>query len=309
MSLFDKLVVNTLPLMPEALVWPVSKRYIAGKTLDDAVRTCRDLMQQGACATFDLLGENIERKEEATAAKDTYLHILDVIKSDKLDANISIKPTQMGLSFKKLLGEKESKEFCYQNVRELVKKANALGNFVRIDMEDTPYTSDTLEMYTRLHDEFPKNVGVVIQAYLRRTVDDVQMLMQRKANLRLCKGIYIEPRELAYKTHPLINKNYIFLLQELLKNGNYIGIATHHEELVWGAMRIVHDLKLPKTAYEFQMLLGVDEELRRIILKAGHRLRVYIPYGEQWYAYSVRRLKENPAISRHVIKQFFGIQG
>lgn len=294
MSLFDKLVVHTLPLMPEFLVWPFSKRYIAGKKLDDAVRVIKSLMAQGACATTDLLGEHITQLTEATKAKETYLQILDMIEQEKLDANVSVKPTHMGLHL--------DEEACYQNIREIVQKAKSYGNFVRIDMEDTPYTDQTLHIYERIHDEFPDNVGVVIQAYLRRTADDIVKLMERKANLRLCKGIYVEPRNLAYKDHRLINKNFTFLLRYLLTNGNYVGIATHHEELVLDAMHLIQDLGLPPDKYEFQMLLGVDEQLRQIILDAGHRLRVYVPYGQQWYAYSVRRLKENPQIARHVMK-------
>ena len=297
MSLFDKIMIATIPFVPESLIWPFSKRYISGKKLDDAVRVIKGLMADGACATIDLLGEHITKKEEAIEAKNTYLKILDRIESERLDANVSVKPTHMGLHL--------DKAFCLQNIRDIVEKAASKKNFVRIDMEDTPYTTDTLDIYMTLQKDFPNNVGVVIQAYLRRTIDDIQSLMAVKANLRLCKGIYIEPRELAYREHPIIEKNYAFLLRELLTNGNYIGIATHKEELVWEALKLIHELKLPKNKYEFQMLLGVDEQLRKIILNGGHRLRVYVPFGKHWYAYSVRRLKENPRIAHYVIENFF----
>lgn len=297
MSLFDKLVVAAIPFMPEFLVWPFSKRYIAGKKLDDAVRIIKELQKEGACATIDLLGEHITKIEESHEARDWYLTILDRIAEDRLDANVSVKPTHMGLHL--------DKNACEQNIRAIVQKAASYNNFVRIDMEDTPYTDSTLEIYKSIYKDYPNNVGVVIQSYLRRTIDDIQSLMAMKANLRLCKGIYIEPRELAYREHPIIEKNFTFLLDELLKNGNYVGIATHKEDLIWDALKLIYDLKLPREAYEFQMLLGVDEQLRKIIIDAGHKMRIYVPFGEKWFAYSSRRLKENPRVARHVIVNLF----
>ncbi len=228
-----------------------------------------------------------------------YREILKVIDREKLDCNVSLKPTHMGL--------KLDKHFCYQNIRSIVEQAKKFNNFVRIDMEDHTCTDDTLEIFLKLQAEFG-NVGTVIQSYMRRTVDDVNNLCEHKANLRLCKGIYVEPREVAYKDKGTVNDNYLYALEKLLAGGCYVGIATHDEKLVWGAKMLIDKLQLKREEYEFQMLLGVDEQLRDIIVAAGHRLRVYVPFGEQWYAYSVRRLKENPNMAGYIVKAIFGIR-
>jgi len=297
-SILNTLIVKTLPAVPKPVVRRFSSRYIAGDSLDDAVRVARELNKKGCMVTMDVLGEHLRTREDAELATEQYLLALDTIAHEKLDSNVSIKLTQFGL--------KLDFEFCKKNVARLVRRAKELNNFVRIDMEDTSCTTDTLRMYDLLRNEF-NNVGVVVQAYLRRTLTDVRGLMKNGAltNIRLCKGIYIEPRELAFKDPNLINKNFTMVLAEMLRQKAYVGIATHDERVVWDAMRLVDELKAPKTSYEFQMLLGVDEQLRDIILAAGHRLRIYVPFGEQWYAYSVRRLKENPQIAGHVIKNMF----
>jgi len=299
MSLFDKLVVIGIPFVPKPLVGYFSKDYIAGAKLEEALAVIRDLNAKGMMATLDLLGEEITKKEQASAAAEEYKEMLKAIDKEKLDANISVKPTHMGSNL--------DKEFCYLNIKGIVEEAKKYNNFVRIDMEDRTTTTDTIEMYLKLKEEFAGHVGTVIQAYLRRTSDDINNLIKHKANLRLCKGIYVEPREDAYKDMKLINENYKFNLEKLLENRCYTGIATHDEELVWHAFKTIEDLKLKKDEYEFQMLLGVDEQLRQIILDAGHRLRVYVPYGKDWYAYSTRRLKENPKMAGYVIKKIFGI--
>ncbi len=301
MNIFDKLVVWTIPFVPRFFVRRVSSRYIAGPTLDDAVRVVRDLNQQGCCATIDVLGEHITRKEEAESAVNEYLQVLERLSQEKLDSNISVKLTMLGL--------KLDFDFCLQNMRKLVARAREFKNFVRIDMEDSSCTTDTLNIYSALKKEFD-NVGFVIQAYMRRSLQDIraQMANHKKINVRLCKGIYIEPREIAYKDKQIINSNFEYLLKELLSNGNYVGIATHDEKLVWAAFKLIDELQLSKDKFEFQMLLGVDEELRRIILKEGYKLRVYVPFGKQWYEYSVRRLKENPSMAGYVVKNLFGIK-
>ncbi|MDZ7307438.1 MAG: proline dehydrogenase family protein [candidate division KSB1 bacterium] len=301
MELLNRLVVATLPLVPKPLVRRVANRYIAGDQIADAVRTVRALNQRGMMATLDILGEHVSRRDEATATAASYLHALETIDREKLDSNISIKLTAFGL--------KLDFDFCVENVRRVVQRAQELGNFVRIDMEDSSCTSDTLRLYELLRQEF-NNVGTVIQAYLRRSLQDVRQVLAdgKPTNLRLCKGIYVEPRRLAYKNRELINKNFTYLLHELLHRGAYVGIATHDERLVWDGMRLVDELKLPPTAYEFQMLLGVDEELRDVIVNAGHRLRIYVPFGRQWYAYSVRRLQENPQIAGYVMQKFLGLK-
>ena len=301
MDWLNRLVVLALPLVPKALVRRVSSRYIAGDSITDAVRTVRELNRRGMMATLDLLGEFITLREEATATADEYLHALETIDREKLDSNISIKLTAFGL--------KLDFNFCVENVRRVVARAQELGNFVRIDMEDSSCTDDTLRLYDLLRREY-RNVGTVMQAYMRRAILDIRQLMANgtATNLRLCKGIYVEPRKIAFKNRELINKNFTFLLNEMVRNGAYVGIATHDERLVWDGVRLVDELKLPKSSYEFQMLLGVDEELRDFIVNSGHRLRVYVPYGKQWYAYSVRRLQENPQIAGYVIQNFFGLK-
>jgi proline dehydrogenase len=300
-ELINRLAVKTLPLVPKSLVRRVADRYIAGDTIEDAVRLVRQLNQKGMMATLDVLGEHISKKEEAEATAANYLNALEVIAREKLDSNISIKLTAFGL--------KLDFDFCFNNVRRVVQRAQELNNFVRIDMEDSTCTTDTLRLYDLLRKEF-RNVGTVIQAYMRRALMDIRQLMQNCAstNIRLCKGIYVEPRHIAYKNRELINKNFTFLLTELMRKKAYVGIATHDERLVWDGMRLVDRLNVPRERYEFQMLLGVDEELRDTIVQAGHRLRIYVPFGKAWYAYSVRRLQENPQIAGYVIQNFFGIK-
>jgi len=299
MSLFNKLIIVTLPLVPKFLVYIFAKKYIAGPDLEDAVKLITEFNSKGICATIDLLGEEIKNREEALQVVASYREVLATIVAHKLDSNISIKPTHLGL--------KIDKEFCYQNIRDLVLEAKKNNNFVRIDMEDHTCTSDTIDVYLRLHKDF-QNVGVVIQSYLRRTIDDLNLLIRHKSNLRLCKGIYAETREIAYKDPEIINYNFVYSLEKLLASGCYVGIATHDEKIVWQALSLIDKLKLKKDEYEFQMLLGVDEQLRNIIVSAGHRLRVYVPFGKKWYVYSVRRLKENPNIARNVIKNIFGLK-
>jgi len=300
MSLFDKLIVWGIPFVPKPIVGYFSKSYISGPDLQDAVRKVKELNAKGMMATMDLLGEEISRKEQATEAAEEYKRMLKTIHEEQLDSNVSVKPTHMGLSL--------DAEFCYQSIRGIIEVAKSYNNFVRIDMEDRHTTTQTIDMFLRLKKEFKGHVGTVIQAYLRRTSADINRLIEEKANLRFCKGIYVEPRQDAYKDMPIVNENYKFNLEKLLANKCYVGIATHDEILVWHALSVIEKLKLKKEEYEFQMLLGVDEELRDIIVASGHRLRVYVPYGKDWYAYSTRRLKENPRMARMVLKKLFGLK-
>jgi proline dehydrogenase len=296
MTLFDRLIALTLPLVPKPIVRKVSSRYIAGETAADALRVAESLNARGIRATMDILGEDIHQTEQARRAHDAYMQLLDEIQRRKVDANVSIKLSQFGL--------KLDKSVCVDLVDGLVRHARELNNFVRIDMEDSSCTSDTLQIYRELRGRH-SNLGVVIQAYLRRTMADVAALEDLKPNYRLCKGVYIEPRKIAFRDMRLINLNYVAILERLFKNGSYVGIATHDETIVWHAMRLIRELKLPPSAYEFQMLLGVDEELRDLIRADGHDLRVYIPFGRDWYAYSVRRLRENPRLAGYVLKAMF----
>ncbi|NIA29569.1 MAG: proline dehydrogenase [Actinobacteria bacterium] len=299
MMIFNKLIVWFMPLVPKFIVKNFSKPYVAGPELQDAVDAVRELNKQGILATLDVLGESAKEKEESEEAVEDYFQALETIRAEHLDCNISVKPTQLGLLL--------DKDFCYENLKRIIRKAQSYDNFVRIDMEDSKCTSDTIELFQRLQVEF-KNVGIVIQAYLRRSLDDVTELVKTRTNFRICKGIYVEHRDIAYKDYEIVNNNFALLLETALKSRCYVGIATHDEKVSWHGLRLVHQLGLSHDEYEFQMLLGVDEQLRRILVDEGHRLRVYVPYGKNWYAYSMRRLKENPRIAFYIIKAILGFK-
>lgn len=296
MSLFDKAVAASLPIVPKPLVRVFARPYIAGETLEDQIRVIESLNRDGFMVASGILGELVTRREESEKAVEDYKEVLDEISARELDSNIHVKPTHLGL--------KLDKEFCYQNVRTIVHHARTQGNFVRMDMEDSSTIDDTLELYFRLREDFD-NVGCVIQARMRRSLDDVRRLASAGANVRLCKGVYLEPRKIAYTDREIIRENYVMLLDELLSAGCYVGIATHDELLVWEAYRIIDRLRLEPNQYEFQMLHGVEPELRRIVQAAGHRLRVAVPFGPSWYPYSIRRLRKNPAIAGYVLKSIF----
>lgn len=295
MSLFGKMVVHGLPVVPKAIVGKVASRYVAGETIDDALRVAEGLAREGALATFDVLGESVTAREKATAAVAEYGRLLEAIAARGLPVNISVKPTMLGLTI--------DEAFCHANIEQLVATAKRLDGFVRIDMEDRTTTDATIRIY---RDLFARHghVGVVLQAYMRRTLQDVAELPDG-GNIRLCKGIYIEPREVAWKGYDVVRANFLAALEKALARGIYVGIATHDEYLVQGAVAILDRLGIGRDRYEFQMLYGVDEELRRILLAGGHRLRVYVPYGKDWYPYSTRRLRENPEVARHVMKAMF----
>ncbi|HSS76491.1 MAG TPA: proline dehydrogenase family protein [Thermoanaerobaculia bacterium] len=295
MSVFNRLLVTTLPLVPKPIVGRVASRYVAGETLDDAVRVIRKLNQEGAMATVDVLGEEVSEREKALAATEENLRVFAAIEREKLNANVSVKPT--------LLGLKIDEGFCRDNIGRIAETAKAQGNFVRIDMEDQSTTTATLRIYRELQDRHG-NVGCVLQAYMRRTLADIDDLPAEGASVRLCKGIYIEHRKVAWKGYETVRANFVNALEKLILRGVYVGIATHDEYLACEATGLLDKHGVPRDRYEFQMLLGVDDELRRILLAAGHRLRVYVPYGRDWYPYSMRRLRENPEVARHVLKAF-----
>lgn len=292
-GLLNKTVAITLPFVPKPIVGFFSKKYIAGDSIDDAIAVVKDLNSKNIMATVDVLGEDIKDISEAYESRDEYYEVLGRLNTEKLNANISIKLSQMGL--------KLNREKCLEIMTDIVKKARSLDNFVRIDMEDVTLTDDTLYIYTKLKEKFD-NVGVVLQAYLRRTIDDINGLYSKDLNFRLCKGIYIEKRDFAYKDMRIINESFIYNLKKMFNANAYVGIATHDEYIVFRALALIDEMKIPRTRYEFQMLLGVDEKLRDIIVSQGHRLRVYVPFGKHWHAYSVRRLKENPSIAGHIMK-------
>ena len=299
---FNKMVAALLPLMPKNLVWIFSKRYIAGTKLSQAVTVSQNLNKEGYLVTIDLLGEFITELSEATANKNEYINIIDTIQKSGIQGNYSLKPTMFGLLL--------NKEEAYKNIREIVKKAVDYNNFVRIDMEDSSCVDMEIEIFRKLKKEFPSNVGLVMQAYMRRTMDDLKAMMDMHSqntplNFRLCKGIYVEPASIAYKKYEEINTHYLEDLEYLLKNGVYVGIATHDTPLIEGAFKLIEKYKVPKDKYEFQMLYGVTPALRKSIIKKGHRLRVYVPFGKDWFAYSTRRLKENPKMAAEIMKALF----
>ncbi|HEX2960292.1 MAG TPA: proline dehydrogenase family protein [Ignavibacteriales bacterium] len=296
MSTLNNTIVKFVELLPKPIVKIFAQRYIAGDTLQDAIRVVKELNSRGIYATMDVLGEAIQTKSEALQAKKECLEVLEAIKDNNLMANLSVKPTQLGLALDKEYGLKET--------AEVVARAKELNNFVRLDMEDSPYTDATFELLKCLREKFD-NVGVVVQAYLKRTLSDVQLLNKIGTNYRLCKGIYIEPEEIAYKDKQKIRDNYLEILKTMLKDGNYVGIATHDDYLVNGALKLLKEMNVPKDKYEFQMLYGVKEDLRNKINEAGHKIRIYVPFGKQWYKYSIRRLKENPQVAWYITKSIF----
>ncbi len=295
MNILNQLIVNIVQMMPKNIVGFFSRKYIAGESLEDGIKVVKQLNAKGIYATMDVLGEAVKNKEESIDAKNKAKEVLYAIEKHKLLANLSIKPTQMGL----LIDE----EFAYQQILDLVKLAHEINNFVRIDMEDSSTTDMTINLYKRIYQQF-KNVGIVIQAYLKRSFDDVVILNKLGTNYRLCKGIYVEPATIAIKDRQAIRENYLKILKQMFIDGNYVGIATHDKYLIDEAYKMIREMKIPKDKFEFQMLLGVREDLRDKINNDGYKIRVYVPFGKDWYAYSVRRLKENPSIAGHIVKSF-----
>lgn len=296
MHLLNRAVVAAIPFVPRPLVRYFANRYIAGESLDDAIRTVRQLNGEGVSATIDVLGEDITSQEEAIDSRNRSIEVLHAIRRESIDSNLSIKLTSLGL--------KLDKKFCVENVREVLKVASGYGIFVRFDMEDHTCTSDTIEVFRELHRDFPAT-GIVLQAYLRRTEEDARPMTAEKINFRLCKGIYREPEEIAFKGREEIQKNYLRVLRRMLEGGSYVGIATHDTVLVDGAKAMIKELGLKKSDYEFQMLLGVRPELRKKLVSEGYKVRLYVPFGEHWYGYSTRRFKENPEIAGYVFKAIF----
>jgi proline dehydrogenase len=291
-ALLDRAIVRALPLVPKPVVQMISSRYIAGRKVEDACRVVRRLNEGGKMATVDVLGEEITNTDEALAILHAYQGVLAAIERNELDSNVSVKLTGLGL--------KLGYECARENLSTLVADAGRRGNFVRIDMEDSSTTDETLRLYRQLREDGSDNVGVVLQAYLRRTLHDIADLTDLRPNVRLCKGIYIEPPELAYQGYDEVRENFVRALEALLDAEAYVGIATHDEWLLEQAQAIVADRELPPDAYEFQMLLGVRERRGDALVREGHRLRIYVPFGEHWYQYSMRRLQENPKIAGHI---------
>jgi proline dehydrogenase len=299
MSLFDKLVVKMLPFIPRLLVGAVASRYVAGDVVDDAIETARGLLSEGAIATMDILGEEVRDQRRADSYTTQYMALVDAIHAAGIDSSVSVKPTMLGLDI--------TEDMCSANMRRIYAHAARLGIRVTLDMEDHGTTDYTLAMHRRMHAEFG-NAGTVLQAYMRRTLADIDALPVENCQIRLCKGIYVEPESIAYKGYDEIRSNYLLALERLFERGIYVGIATHDEYLVDEALALIERRGYTPDQYEFQMLLGVLPQLRARIISLGHSLRVYIPYGPDWYQYSVRRLRENPAVARHVIRAMFGLR-
>ena len=300
--MLNKAIASILPLLPRRFVWIFSKRYIAGEKLEDALPVIKEFNKIGLKASIDLLGEHFTMIEQINSCKNEYLRIIEEAASDKLDTSISLKPTMFGL-----LADSRR---CYLKIHEIVKKAANKDYFVRIDMEDSTCTDLEIDIFRRLVNEFPDNAGLVFQSYLKRTLSDLKMLNEHNKsgiplNIRLCKGIYIESEDIAFKKHDDINYHFLKDLEYMLQNEFYCAIATHDRELIEGSMKLINKYNVPLSKFEFQMLYGVTPELRMSVANSGYPMRVYIPYGKKWFSYSTRRLKENPRIMSHLIKALF----
>ena len=296
MNLLNPIIKATLPLVPKPIVRRIAKPYIAGETLPELVSVVQELNHDRFIVATRILGEFVTEVKDAEEAVQQYQEVLTEIKDLKLESNIHIKLSHFGL--------KLDKEVCYNNLINILKTAADCGNFVRIDMEDSTCTDDTLAIYKRAREKF-ENVGVVIQACMKRSNEDIDSLKAMKANVRICKGIYIEPPEIAYNDREIVRQNYSTLLKDLLGAGCYVGIATHDKWLVDDAFQTIEELALDHSQYEFQMLYGVDPQLRQMIRDAGHRMRVAVPFGPSWYPYSIRRLRKNPTVARYVLQALF----
>jgi len=263
-------------------------RFVAGETVDTAVEATRDLNRRKITATLDLLGESITQASEAAQARDIYLQMLDRIAQAKVDSNVSVKLTQMGFDI--------SEDLCLANMTAILEKAKALGSFVRLDMESSAYTQRTLDFFShRLFDRFGAHTGVVIQSCLRRSEQDIDRLIEMKARVRLCKGAYLEPIDLAYPDKADVDRAYVRCMERLMERGNYPGLATHDPRIIDHARKFAREKNLDSSRYEFQMLYGVRRDLQDQLRAAGHNMRVYVPFGNQWYPYLMRRLAERPA--------------
>jgi len=300
--MFNKFIAAILPYFPKKFIWIFSRSYISGETIEDAMRVSSALNKRNIRVTIDVLGEFIKDLKEAEQNKREYLDLIDVTIKAGVDGNFSVKPTSFGLLIDTTV--------CLSHLREIVAKAAAYNNFVRIDMEDSTCTDLEIELFRKLKSEFPDNVGLVVQAYLHRTLDDIKMLTDLNSekhplSFRLCKGIYVESESIAFKKHDEINEHFLEDLEFMFRNKIHVGIATHDRFLIEGTYRLLEKYKVPKRLYEFQMLYGVTPKLRESVLNEGHNMRVYVPFGKQWFGYSTRRLKENPKMASHIIKALF----
>ena len=274
----------------------MARRFVAGEELDEAIAAARACNRAGMMASLDYLGENVASEADAQRARDAYLGIFDRIAQEKLDANVSLKLTQLGLD----LGE----EFCQGLVEAIVERAAGYGNFVRIDMEGSAYTQRTIELAKRVRAKNPA-VGVVVQSYLYRSAQDVRELLGIGCRMRLCKGAYKEPPEIAFQQKADVDANYIRLMQLLLPSGIYHGIATHDPRMIAATLDFVAEHRIAKDKFEFQMLYGIRTDLQQKLVRDAYRMRIYIPYGRDWFPYFMRRLAERPANLVFFIRNLF----
>jgi proline dehydrogenase len=291
-TIIDRAIVRALPAVPRQVVKRLSGRYIAGTTLTEACDVVRELNSLGKEATLDVLGEEVTLREEAIGLRDAYRRALDTIEEEGLRSNVSVKLTALGL--------KLDRGLCRADLTAVVEEAARFANFVRIDMEDSSTTSETLALYREIREGGHDNLGVVLQTALKRTLSDIGALADLRPNVRVCKGIYVEPPEIAYQEDEIIWLNFLDALEALFDIGSYVGIATHDDWLIGEALALVERRGLGRDDYEFQMLLGVRPELGDELVREGHRLRIYVPFGRRWYEYSIRRLQENPKIAGYV---------
>lgn len=265
----------------------MARRFVAGETVEDGVEAARALNRAGMSVTLDYLGESVASRAEARAAADTYIRLIDRIAEERLDANVSLKLTQMGQDI--------DTAFLHDNVLRVFERARAHDMFVRLDMESSDYTQRTLDFFRRIWDEGHTNVGVVLQSYLKRTERDVRWANDLGARVRLCKGAYHEPEEVAFQAKGKVDSNYVALMKLLLSDGTYPGIATHDPAMIQATREYASTHQIPLDAFEFQMLYGIRRDLQEQLVRAGYRMRVYVPFGEAWYPYLMRRMAERPA--------------
>jgi proline dehydrogenase len=295
-GILDKVIANSVAYMPKPFVQRISRRYTAGNEASDAVRVARDLSRQGCLTTVGVLGEFAPTEQYTRERLGDYKQVVDAmedLRDPDLDYHVTVKLTDLGLTL--------DEDLCRKNLEEILLYAKARGRCLEVDMEETPYVTATLDMALKMH-ECHGDTGAVVQAYLRRTLGDLGRLVEAGIPVRLVKGVYVEPMELAYQDYDVVRQNYVLLLEELLRGGVNTRIATHDEYLVWHALRLIHQLGLDKDRYEFQMIMGVQERLRKILVEAGHPVRVTVLFGKDSYEYSLRRLKENPKIAGYVTR-------
>ena len=297
MGILNSLVVGTAPLMPKFMIGKIASVYVAGDSLEDGLKLAKKLNAKGFSATLDLLGEEVENRKQTNQIRNAYCELLDGIANWGIDCNVSLKLTALGL--------KIDEELCWDNLSVVLDKAREYNNFIRLDMENSEVTDSTIRLCKKGQNYYSK-CGTVLQAYMRRTKNDIDELKTHNTNIRLCKGAYKESEEIAYQDYQEIRSNYLESAEKMIDNGIYIGLATHDKWLIENLEKLIKKKDYAKNMYEFQALSGVpiDNILEKLI-KDGHKVRYYIPYGPEWYAYSLRRMRENPDIWKDTLKAFF----